>query len=212
MGNLEELERVLGYSFQDKQLLIDALTHSTYANLHGGNNNERLEYFGDAILQFIITEQQYRLSLDDEGALTKRRQSVVCEDALLKAVEKMGLGKWLRFEGEYRQNVSKKTLSSLYESVLAAIYLDGGLAAAKAFVEKYPTTGNRTINYKSELQEFLQAQGEPLPVYETTGESGAFTSKVYALGKVGAGSAEVSKRAAEQGAAKDLLEQLKKAK
>ena len=208
MKELAALEKAIGYAFQDKQLLIAALTHSTYANAHGGEDNERLEYLGDAILQFIVTERQYLASKADEGALTKSRQGAVCEDALLNAVKEMGLESWLRFEGG-SQNIGKKTLSSLYESVLAAVYLDGGMEAAKAFVERHPTDENKARNYKGDLQEFLQGKGLPIPTYENGEEGEVFYSVVRALGKAGEGRA-TSKRAAEQSAAKDLLTKLKR--
>ncbi|MBQ8428275.1 MAG: ribonuclease III, partial [Clostridia bacterium] len=148
------LEKTIGYTFKDKTLLQTALTHSTYAHVHGVEDNERLEYLGDSVLQFIVTEKQYFSEKRKEGELTQLRQSEVCEAALLKAVEDMRLGDWLRYEGK-EQNVGKKTMSSLYESVLAAVYLDGGYDAAKAFVDRHPLFG-KSENYKGELQEFLQ--------------------------------------------------------
>ncbi len=200
-------EKAIGYTFKDKQLLWEALTHTTYAHLHGGKDNERLEYFGDAVLQFIITEKQYLLSRDNEGVLTERRQGVVCEGALLDAVEKMGLTQWLRHEcGE---KLGKKTVSSLYESVLAAVYLDGGMEKAKAYVEAHPPAENSSHNFKGELQEYLQGLGLPLPVYQTTDVGEIFHSVVCAQGERGEGQA-VGKRGAEQLAAKELLEKLKK--
>ena len=208
--DVKAVERAIGYVFKDKQLLIDALTQKTYGTQHGCKDNERLEYFGDAILQFIITERQYLASQEDEGVLTKRRQGVVCEEALLEAVEKLGLEKWLRFEGS-EQNIGKKTVSSLYESVLAAIYLDGGMAAAKAFVQAHPPAESDNHNHKGELQEYLQGLGLPLPVYTTVDAGDTFKSQVSVQKLTGEGAA-VSKRGAEQLAAKQLLEKLKNRK
>jgi ribonuclease-3 len=206
MRDFSGAEKAIGYTFKDKQLLEEALTHTTYAHLHGGKDNERLEYFGDAVLQFIVTEKQYLLSREDEGVLTERRQGVVCEEALLDAVDKMGLTQWLRHEcGE---KLGKKTVSSLYESVLAAVYLDGGMQAAKAFVEAHPPAENSTRNYKGDLQECLQKQGYPLPEYsfEKQGKDNDPTFRCVALaqGKRGEGEGK-TKRAAEQAAAKALL-------
>ena len=207
MRDFSGAEKAIGYTFKDKQLLEEALTHTTYAHLHGGKDNERLEYFGDAVLQFIVTEKQYLLSREDEGVLTERRQGVVCEEALLDAVDKMGLTQWLRHEcGE---KLGKKTVSSLYESVLAAIYLDGGMAAAKAFVQAHPPAENSSHNYKGDLQEYLQGLGLPLPVYHTTDVGDTYKSVVCAQGERGEGEA-VGKRGAEQLAAKQLLQKLKK--
>ncbi len=207
MRELAKIEQILGYTFSDKQLLIRALTHSTYANLHGGEDNERLEYLGDSVLQLIVTERQYLFDSDGEGEMTKRRQRAVCEEALLAAVETMGLPAFLRYEGK-EQNVGKKTLSSLYESVLAAIYLDGGMVAAKAFADRYPTGKRAERNYKGELQEYLQSKGLPVPTYTDETREEGFESVVEAEGRQGRGKAG-SKRAAEQLAAKALLQQLK---
>ncbi|MBQ5930135.1 MAG: ribonuclease III, partial [Clostridia bacterium] len=122
----QEIERVLGYTFRDKSLLKEAFTHSTYANIHGGKDNERLEYLGDAVLQLVVTEWQYK---DDEraneGELTRERQQLVCGDALDDAVENLNLQKYLLIEGG-KANIGKKTVSSIFEAVAAAIYLDGG--------------------------------------------------------------------------------------
>lgn len=209
-GDVRLLEEAIGYTFQDEKLLETALTHSTYAHVHGGEDNERLEYLGDAVLQFIVTEKQYLNGNEREGALTKRRQSVVCEDALLKAVEDMRLSDWLRYEGR-TENVGKKTWSSLYESVLAAVYLDGGMEAAKAFVQRHPTDEKKSVNYKGELQEWLQSQGLPTPTYTDREGTEGFESVVTACGMQGRGVAK-SKRAAEQNAAESLLEKLKSGK
>ena len=210
MRDVTDLEKILGYAFQDKSLLERALTHSTYANSHGCEDNYRLEYLGDSVLQFIVTEKQYLTSRDDEGTLTKRRQEIVCEEALLKGVDEMGLRGWLRYEGS-GQNVGKKTWSSLYESVLAAIYLDGGMAEAKAFVKRHPTDGDKPRNYKGDLQEFLQGKGLPTPIYESRESGDGFESVVTACEKKASGKG-TSKRAAEQLAAKNLLAQLKQGK
>ena len=210
MQNIEQLEKTIGYVFKDKTLLVTALTHSTYANSHGVESNERLEYLGDAVLQFIVTERQYLAQKDSEGVLTKRRQGVVCEEALLTAVESMSLGEWLLYEGS-GQNVGKKTMSSLYESVLAAVYLDGGMDAAKDFVQRHPTSENKPKNHKGDLQEFLQSRGLPPPTYTDGEVEDGFERIATACGKQGVGRAQ-SKRAAEQIAAEELLKKLKSGK
>lgn len=209
-----EIENKIGYSFADKGLLKEAFTHSTYANAHGGRDNERLEYLGDAVLQLVVTEWQYeRYRQADEGALTRGRQRLVCEGALLSAVYDLGLENYLLAEGG-RANVGKKTVSSLFETVTAAIYLDGGYAAAKAFVEKFGLAHIRpqAENAKGELQEYLQNLGEKPPVYKTEkiGKDNApvFYATVCALGKTEKGEG-ASKKSAEQSAAANLLRELR---
>ena len=208
-----EIENKIGYVFRNKELLKEAFTHSTYANANGGKDNERMEYLGDAVLQLVVTDWQYRRDARaEEGQLTYERQKFVCEDALDQAVRGLGLQKYLLVSGG-RANVGKKTISSLFETVIAAIYLDGGYEPAKDFIFKH---GNLQVqqqpeNHKGALQEWLQARGEQPPVYETkkTGKDNApvFTATVCAMDKRATGEGG-SKKEAEQQAAKALLDVL----
>ena len=208
-----EIENKIEYAFQDKTLLQTAFTHSTYSNAHGGKDNERLEYLGDAVLQLIVTEWQIQTSKAQEGALTKNRQKLVCEDALFNAIKDMDVTKYLLIEGG-KANVGKKTISSLFETIIAAIYLDGGYAPAKAFVHRFLLRAEQTQdrNPKGELQEYLQGIGADLPVYESVKEgkdnAPTFVCKVIAQGKSAQGTGS-SKRQAEQIAAAALLAQLR---
>ena len=213
-----EIENKIGYAFQDRALLREAFTHSTYANLHGGRDNERMEYLGDAVLQLVVTEWQYeRYQKADEGMLTRGRQKLVCEEALLDAVRDLGVEKYLLTAGS-RANVGKKTVSSLFETIVAAIYLDGGYPAAKRFVHQFGLdhiSAAVTENAKGELQEYLQNLGEKPPVYETEkiGKDNApvFFATVSALGRQEKGEGR-SKKQAEQAAAANLLRELKRKK
>lgn len=206
------IEKKLGYSFREKALLVTAFTHSSYTNLHGGESNERMEYLGDAVLSLLVSEEQYKEGdKQSEGVMTKRRQELVCEQSLLEAVEKMQITEYLLVCGG-EANVGKKTLSSLYECVLAAVYLDGGYESAKAFFLRHKLNGKRD-NYKGALQEYLQKRKCPPPEYLFLGKTGpddkpTFFCEVKAQGEVGKGDGE-SKRAAEQQAAKALLKKLK---
>ena len=212
---IKEIENKIGYTFRDKALLKEAFTHSTYANLHGGRDNERMEYLGDAVLQLVVTEWQFaRDTRADEGKMTTQRQKFVCEDALEKAVRALGLQKYLLVSGG-KANVGKKTVSSLFETVIAAIYLDGGYEAAKGFIVKYVRLEEQSApaNYKGALQEFLQSKGETTPTYETvkSGKDNApiFVAKAGAMGETATGEGS-SKKEAEQQAAKNLLDKLVK--
>ena len=210
---VKEIENKIGYTFQDKALLKEAFTHSTYANTHGGKDNERMEYLGDAVLQLVVTEWQFaRYERAEEGEMTRQRQKFVCEEALDEAVRELGLQNYLLVSGG-RANVGKKTVSSLFETVVAAIYLDGGYNAAKTFILKYGhlETQPVSVNYKGALQEFLQGKGEQTPVYKTvkSGKDNAptFVATVVALGETATGEGG-SKKEAEQQAAERLLKVL----
>ncbi len=210
---VKEIENKIGYTFRDKALLKEAFTHSTYANQHGGKDNERMEYLGDAVLQLVVTEWQFaRDARAEEGELTSQRQKFVCEDALDKAVRALGLQGYLLASGG-KANIGKKTVSSLFETVVAAIYLDGGYDAAKAFIIRHGRLEEQAapVNYKGDLQEFLQSKGEPLPAYETVkkGKDNAptFVATALAMGKTATGEGG-SKIKAEQQAAKNLMDML----
>lgn len=212
---ITEIENKIGYSFKNKALLEEAFTHSTYANVHGGKDNERLEYLGDAVLQLIVTEWQYlRDRSAQEGELTYERQKLVCEEALDEAVQALGIKDYLLMEGG-RANVGRKTVSSLFETVVAAIYLDGGYEAAKTFILNHGKLEEQLQpkNYKGELQELLQKRGGQVPNYSVkkSGKDNApvFEATVSALGKSATGKGG-SKKEAEQAAANALLDKLSK--
>ena len=207
---IREIENKIGYTFRDKGLLEEAFTHSTYANVHGGKDNERMEYLGDAVLQLVVTEWQYlRDAQAEEGKLTFQRQKFVCEEALDEAVRALGLQEYLLVVGS-RANVGRKTVSSLFETVIAAIYLDGGYEPAKTFILRHGNLESQPApqNYKGLLQEFLQGKGEQPPVYETekTGKDNApvFHAKAMAMGQTAMGEGG-NKKEAEQRAAQALL-------
>ena len=205
-----EIETIIGYTFQNKGLLKQAFTHSTYAHAQGGEDNERMEYLGDSVLQLIVTEWQYHSDAKaSEGELTKERQLLVCEKALDEAVRKLALDKYLLLAGG-KANVGKKTVSSLFETVTAAIYLDGGYTAAKEFIFRHAILKSQDVekNPKGALQEYLQSMGEQPPVYtfEKEGKDNAptFRVRVKALNRTAEGIGG-SKKQAEANAAAALL-------
>ncbi|MGN1052063.1 MAG: ribonuclease III [Candidatus Scatosoma sp.] len=222
-----EAEKKAGYVFRNKRLLIQAFTHSTYANKYGGEDNERLEFLGDSVLQLIVSEELYaRKEKLSEGDMTALRQTYVSGEALQRAVEKTGAEALLLYVGK-AENIGKKAVQSLFESVLAAIYLDGDGAAgdgygnARAFVKKHLLCGAKE-NYKGRLQEVLQGKRLGAPRYEVLSKTGADNAPVYSV-RVSAESADeknrgetisatgtgTSKKKAETQAAKNLLEKLK---
>lgn len=211
MLDLAFLEEKIGYAFADKSLLKKAFTHSSYANAYGGESNERLEYLGDAVLQLVVSEAQYRTSQKSEGEMTKERQSQVSKEALLRAVETLGVADKLLVAGG-AANVGGKTVSSLYECIVGAIYLDGGFECAKAFIEAHPVKTEER-NFKGELQEFLQARKIAIPPYipQKFGKDNdpTFHVTVSVLGLTGKGEGRTIKEA-EQCAAKQLLSLLRR--
>ena len=207
----KKIESVIGYTFRNPELLKVALTHSSYANEHGGESNERMEYLGDAVIQLFVSERLYGMG-GDEGVMTQRRQKLVSAEPLEEAVKRLGLDRFLIHAGG-KENVGKKAISSLFESVTAAIYLDGGAKEARRFVISnlfFEESGER--NYKGELQELLQSHGSR-PSYTLLSKSGedhapVFSVKAEADGKIAEGKGK-SRKTAEQNAAKAMLSLMK---
>ena len=206
MSNIDEAERAINYTFKDKNLLKRALTVASASE----DNNQILEFFGDAILEFIVSERIFAEG-SDEGELTVRRSTIVSDSALKVISEKLGLDKLLiRAESDLN---NQKAIPSVYEAVTAAVYLDGGMDEAKKFVLSTLdfNAKNAAMNYKGELQEKLQGAGKPLPEYESrdigTPQKHRFSVQVKVLGKTFSGEAD-SKQQAQQLAAKNALEYL----
>lgn len=203
--DLAEAEEALGYSFRDRELLKTGLTHSSWANAHGGADNERLEFLGDAVLELIVTETLYRGSDSTEGTLTGIRQQYVSQGALEEAARRASLKNFMRFSGG-AENVGGKTESNLFEAVLGAVYLDGGLKAARGICKRF-LKFKETENYKTLLQEFVQEKNKMTPRYETKENAEGYVCTVSALGKSAEGQG-ASKKAAQTQAAKLLFEAL----
>lgn len=205
---LWKVESKINYTFKDKNLLERAFT---LASFDQDINNQTLEFFGDAILEFLVSERIYDEN-KSEGQLTELRQTIVSDAALAPVSIELGLDKFLIKSQNDLNN--KKAVPSVYEALVAAIYLDGGMDEARKFVystldfEKIP----ESVNYKGELQELLQANGQKCPEYSTfdrgTAQKPLFEGEVCINGKTFKGVAE-NKKYAEQNAAKAALEYLK---
>lgn len=214
----QEIEKIIGYTFLEKALLVTAFTHSTYGNKYGCEDNERMEYLGDAVLQMVVTEWQYKERLGaEEGVLTQERQRLVCEKTLDEVVLRLGLEKYLLVVGGIA-NIGKKTVSSLFESLTAAIYLDGGYEEAKAFILRLGLVQEvaEMKNPKGVLQELLQERGEALPTYKVRkqGKDNApeFFCEATAGGYTVTGDGKSKKEAEQDAAAKLVLRLTKKTK
>ena len=216
---MSEFEKAIGYTFKDRAYLERALTHSSYVN-GKHNSNERLEFLGDSVLSVVVSKYLF-LSLDvPEGRLTKIRAKLVCEDTLYKFAKQIELGKNIKLgkgeEGTGGRN-RKSILADAFEAVIAAIYLDGGLDEAAKFIMSFMPSielikSEKLIlgDYKTSLQEVIQQNPEEHIEYVITGEEGAahhrtFTAQVLLNGQaIGTGSG-LSKKEAEQAAAKEAL-------
>jgi len=224
----EELQERLGYRFRDRGLLEHALTHRSRAaeDATGGvADNESLEFLGDAVLGLVVADMLFRKYPDyDEGQKSKIKASVVSTQALARRAEEIQLGEHLllgRGEEKTGGRFKQALLADSYEALIAAVYLDGGLPAAAAFLERELTdaieagAGETVVgqDYKSALQERLQALGRPLPEYRVAAESGPDHRKVFNIevvvgGEMLAGATGKAKKEAEQEAARLALEKV----
>lgn len=225
-------EERIGYTFKDKMLLRQCFTHSSYAHEHGEKDNELLEFFGDAVIQFVVTEYLYKNAYGDEGKLTQKRIDMVSKEPLLKAVYRLKITD-LMLLGKGQQGSAKpdeKMFSSLYEAVVAGIYIDGGIVPAKKFIKntiildfekeqkKAQTKGQKKSqdkDGKSAFQEYVQKLKLGSISYETLSKKGPdhlpeFRVAALLNGKRLAEGKGASKRLAEMQAAEKALDKLKK--
>ena len=213
--NVSRIEQKIGYVFKDKNLLKVCFSHSSYTNEHGGENNERLEFLGDALLGAFVADFLFHNTRDNEGKMTEKRKALVAAAPLKTAIERMGLQKFILAGGD-GQNVGEKAISSLFEAIVAGIDVDGGADAAKNFMfdKLLSVTDTHDSNYKGRLQEFLQYRKLENARYELVSKSGeehapVFTVRVYAANVTGEGSGK-RQRDAEHAAAKDALSKLER--
>lgn len=215
------LEKTLRFRFQNAELFEQALTHRS-ATQH---NNERLEYLGDAVLEFVVSEAVYRARPDaPEGDLTKLRASLVKEETLAEIALELGLGEHLilgsgerKTGGHRRESILADTL----EAIFGAVFLDSGIDAAKALIERVYESRYRELpdvqdlrDPKTRLQEWLQARGMSLPLYELAEVSGkghkqrfVVTCTIVESSSVTDGES-TTRRKAEQKAARKMIERL----
>lgn len=220
---LHRLEERLGHRFTDLGLLDRALTHTSHAHEHSpaaGQHNEPLEFLGDAVIGFVVADILHRRDPEgDEGGKSKARAFLVAAPSLARRAAGLGLPDLLLLgRGEEKTGGRQKSAlwANAYEAVLAAVYLDGGLPAVAPLVARQfapdlslpglPEAGD----YKSTLQEVLQARGEPVPEYVTAAEEGpshrrSFRVQCVVGGKVVAEGQGYSKKQAQQEAARQAL-------
>ena len=192
--NIDEIEKKIGYEFKDKMLLRKCFTHSSYANENGGENNELLEFFGDAIIQYVVTEFLYKFAEGDEGKLTVKRAKIVSKEPLLESAKELGLVEHLLLgRGQSKNHTfSEKLYSSVYEALVAGIYLDGGMMAVKRFVkrtiiedyvEKCVSEKKQVkTDFKTLIQEFVQKKKIGTITYQTLGKEGPDHKPIFREG------------------------------
>jgi ribonuclease III len=221
------LQKAIGYRFRDKSLLVDALKHRSALSVFGedrSQSNERLEFLGDAVLDFIIAEYFYDLfPMMAEGELTKLRSVIASGSVLVRAAEKIGLGNYVLLSPNEERTGGRERPSILedaFEALIGSIYLDGGHEAAREFVESHLLANWRDVvrqkefvNYKSLILEHVQARQWSAPVYALREESGPdhlknFVVEVLINGVIHGRGEGRSKKAAEQEAAYSTAVQL----
>ena len=222
---IKDLETAIGYRFKNITLLQNALTHSSYANERWHNSllsNERLEFLGDSILGMTVAEYLYRNFPDrPEGELTRMRADMVCEKALAKVAARIELGGQMMLGNGEEQSGGRNRdsiLADAVESVIAACFLDGGMDAARQFIDRFvlvevPVQKMHNADYKTALQELIQQKKNQVLTYVLIGESGPDHDKRFEVEvrlngtPIGTGSGS-SKKHAEQDAARCAMEKM----
>lgn len=227
INNLSDFEETIKYSFKNKENLILALTHSSFANENKQlklMSNERLEFLGDAVLNIIISERIYLKHKElNEGEMTKTRSIIVCEASLVKCANKINISKYLLLgKGEELTGGRSRPsiLSDAFEALIGAIYVDGGIRSTRKFINNTmkqviedAIKGEDYLDYKTQFQEIVQSSGEKRISYEVLDEKGpdhdkTFITQVKIEDKVMGMGKGKSKKEAEQNAAKDALKRL----
>jgi len=227
MRTLEELESNLGYNFRDTRLLTKALTHSSHAHetVASAGDNELLEFLGDAVLGFLISDFLYRRHPNlTEGQLSKLKGFFVSAANLVKFAEQLGLGEYLHL-GRGEEKTGGRTKQALlvdaFEAILGAIYLDGGLEDVQRLVQRFfqpqidevGDASRQFSDFKTVLQEQLQARGLGRADYLIASETGPHHQKLFVVdvvvgGRPVASGLGLTKKAAEQAAAHEALDRL----
>lgn len=225
---LSRLEMGMGHCFHDRSLLIEALTHRSWANEKPGvRDNQRLEFFGDSVLGFLVSTLLFTsFPHATEGELTSMRASLVDEVRLAAIASGLEVGGCLylgRGEEKYGGREKRSILADAYEALIAAVYLDGGIIAAKKTVKKHfspliegiAVTRVKVADFKTLLQEYTQNRFTSMPTYELSGAEGPdhariYTASVKVNGELCGRGVGTRKKEAEQAAAREALEFLKR--
>lgn len=222
--SLEKIEDIINYKFQNKTLLYNAMSHRS--SVENNNSNERLEHLGDAVLGLVVSEFLYKKFTDyNEGDLTKLKSALVNETVLSKVSAEFKLCDFILLSPEEEKAGGKSKpsiMADAVEALFGAVYLDGGLDSAKNVIRKIILNNYGSLvndkalqNYKGELLELIQKNGNKAPRYEVIDQIGPDHDKVFVVAvlvngeKMGTGKGS-SKKEAEQNAAREALLKLKK--
>lgn len=224
--DVSSVEQKIGYVFKDKMLLRKAFTHASYAHEHNQEDNELLEFFGDSIMEFVVTEYLYKNAKGDEGKLTQKRAQMVSRTPLIETVNNLGIADYMLMGNGQKKTArdDDKMFSSIYEALVAAIYIDGGIVPTKRFIkntiikdyEKYlkscPEKVVKAV-VKSEFQEYVQKYKLGTIKYQLVSKSGPDHSAEFVVslalnGKVISQGKGNSKKSAEAQAASNALKKL----
>lgn len=212
MDRLREVEEIIGHTFKNKDLLVRALTHTSYAHENNTGSYQSLEFLGDSILDFVVAEYLIKhFPKAREGDLTRKRSKVVSMPPLADIIDDMGLTEYIKTSS--KTNPSRKIKSDLFESLVAAIYYDSGMAKAKNFIIKF--LGDKMMgditddDYKSRLYEITTKRGLKL-IFKLVSADGPQHSPLYKYeviinGKVKGAGESMTKKAAQQEAARQAL-------
>ena len=217
---LERLEQILEHEFENKELLFRAVTHSSAVPGDAARlSNERLEFLGDRVLGLVIADELIkRFETEREGGLAKRLNALVCREKCAELADKIGIGEYVILDEAERQRGGAERMSTLanaMEAIIGALYLDAGLDIAARFIGTHWKATFKTLTEapkdpKSELQEELQGEGRPAPIYRQTSREGPdhaprFKVEVIVEGEEPAEGEGASKQAAERAAASAML-------
>ncbi len=214
---MKELLKQLKIQVNDESLYVDALTHSSYANEHQTEKNEKLEFLGDAVIELLMSDYLYSLNLADEGELTKRRAQAVCEEALVIYAAKINLKDYMRLgKGETVKGANDSMIADAFEALFGATFLDLGFKKAESLFRRIVIPYLNKVwvikDYKSTLQEFIQGGDKRNISYHIISQKGPSHHRFFEAAVkldhqivLGTGSGR-TKKEAEQNAAKDALE------
>ena len=228
MVDWDHCQEKLGISFRRESLLEQAFVHTSYCNENPDleySSNERLEFLGDAVLNFVVTDKLYKEFPElSEGELTEIRASLVCRDTLAELASALELGDWLllgRGEESSGGRAKVSNLANAVEALIGALYLDQGIGKARRFILKQLKgdleeikTGKIMLNYKALVQELIQGEGKPTPVYRLVEAIGPdhdkqFTADILVDGQALGRGMGGSKKVAESRAARAAWEKLR---
>ncbi|MFA5470429.1 MAG: ribonuclease III [Acholeplasmataceae bacterium] len=213
---MKDLLKKLNLLYKDESLYVRALTHASYAYENQTENNEKLEFLGDAVIELLTSDYLYQKDLADEGELTKRRAQAVCEEALVIFAEKINLKDYLFLgKGEQLRGPNPAMIADAFESLFGAVYLDLGFKQAQKLFERIMIPHLNLVwgikDYKSALQEYIQSGDKRNISYQIIKEVGPSHNKVFEAAvkldnhiTLGVGTGK-SKKEAEQNAAHDAL-------